>query len=188
MRGYRGDMRSEETNLPWESDQSEHSYAYSPYFYAATGMVGELSALSIGIGTAFPFQVAVHPIRRAGSGQELSRRRLAGVTFSPVQWKPVRGAYAGRTCTGVQINFTNVEAASLTRLNFEIMDAVRKIQPSRRFFGSSRAKDRMFDLCAGTARVRRLFQAGHSAASIWAAWNTGRATFLAQRKPYLLYS
>jgi uncharacterized protein YbbC (DUF1343 family) len=113
---------------------------------------------------------------------------LAGVAFSPVQWRPARGAYAGRTCTGVQINFTDVEAASLTRLNFEIMDAVRKIEPSRRFFGTSRAKDRMFDLCAGTARVRRLFQAGQSSASIWAAWNTGRATFLKQRKPYLLYS
>lgn len=189
MRGYRRQMRPEDTRLPWIATSPNIPYAYSPYFYAATGMVGELSALSIGIGTAFPFQVAGAPgLDAQALARELSRRRLAGVTFSPVQWKPVRGAYAGRTCTGVQINFTNVEAASLTRVNFEIMDAVRKIQPSRRFFGASRAKDRMFDLCAGTARVRRLFQAGHSSASIWAAWNTGRATFLTQRKPYLLYS
>jgi uncharacterized protein YbbC (DUF1343 family) len=189
MRGYRRDTRPEDTRLPWKATSPNIPYAYSPYFYAATGMVGELSTLSIGIGTAFPFQLAGAPGLDAWAlTKELSRRRLAGVSFSPVQWRPVRGAYAGRTCTGVQINFTNVDLASLTRLNFEILDAVRKIQPSRRFFGSSRAKDRMFDLCCGTARVRRLFQAGHSASTIWAAWNTARATFLAQRKPYLLYS
>jgi uncharacterized protein YbbC (DUF1343 family) len=189
MRGYRRSMRLEETGLPWKATSPNIPYSYSPYFYAATGIVGELSTLSIGIGTEFPFQVAGAPGLDAWAlAGELSRRHLAGVSFSAVQWRPTRGAYAGRTCTGVQIDFTDVGAASLTRLNFEIMDAVRKIKPSHRFFGSSHAKDRMFDLCCGTTRVRRMFQAGQSAAQIWAAWNAGSATFRAQRKPYLLYS
>ena len=189
MRGYRRTMNPQESGLPWKATSPNIPYPHSPYFYAATGIVGELSTLSIGIGTAFPFQVAGAPGLDAWAlANELSRRRLAGVEFSPVQWRPSRGAYAGRTCTGVQISFTDISTASLTRLNFEIMDAVRKTKPSHRFFGASRAKDRMFDLCCGTTRVRRMFQAGQPAAKIWAAWNAGSATFRTQRKPYLLYS
>jgi uncharacterized protein YbbC (DUF1343 family) len=189
MRGYRRTMNPQESGLPWKATSPNIPYPHSPYFYAATGIVGELSTLSIGIGTAFPFQVAGAPGLDAWAlTNELSRRRLVGVEFSPVQWRPSRGAYAGRTCTGVQISFTDISTASLTRLNFEIMDAVRKIKPSHRFFGASRAKDRMFDLCCGTTRVRRMFQAGQPAAKIWAAWNAGSATFRTQRKPYLLYS
>jgi uncharacterized protein YbbC (DUF1343 family) len=189
MRGYRRAMHPEETGLPWKATSPNIPHAYSPYFYAATGIVGELSVLSIGIGTNFPFQVAGAPGLDAWAlASELSRRRLAGAAFSPVQWRPSRGAYAGRTCTGVQIIFTDTNAASLTRLNFELMDAVRKIKPSHRIFGASRAKDRMFDLCCGTTRVRRMFQNGQPVAKIWAAWNAGSAIFRAQRKPYLLYS
>jgi uncharacterized protein YbbC (DUF1343 family) len=189
MRGYRRAMLAEESGLPWKATSPNIPHADSPYYYAATGIVGELSALSIGIGTSFPFEVAGAPgLDPWALAKELSQRHLAGVAFSPVQWRPSRGAYAGQTCTGVQIRFTNIADVSLTRLNFEIMDAVRRVDPSRRFFGRSRAQDRMFDLCCGTTRVRRLFEAGQSSARIWAEWNAGSATFRVQRKPYLLYS
>ena len=189
MHNYRRTMSAEETGLPWRATSPNIPYPHSPYFYAATGIVGELSALSIGIGANAPFQVAGAPGLNAHAlAAELERRRLADVQFSPVQWRPSRGAFAGRVCTGVQISFTDVKSVSLTRVNFELIDAVRKIDPSRRVFGASRAKDRMFDLCCGTTRVRRMFQAGQPAAKIWTAWNTGSAAFRTQRKRYLLYS
>ncbi|MDQ3814131.1 MAG: DUF1343 domain-containing protein [Armatimonadota bacterium] len=188
MQHYRRSMLWGETGLPWRQTSPNIPYAHSPFFYAMTGIVGELSALSIGVGTAVPFEVAGAPGLDAWAlEKELARRRLDGLAFSAVQWKPAHGRYRGQTCTGVQIHITDYRRAALTRLNWELMDAVRKIAPAQRFFGVSSSKDRMFDLVCGTNRVRRMFAAGQSSAQIWAVWNAGSAAFRQQRQPYLLY-
>lgn len=187
MFGYRRAMRWADTGLPWIRTSPNIPYADSPYFYAATGIMGESSALSIGVGTPVPFQLAgaPGPNARALAG-ELNRRRLPGVAFRAVMWRPAKGAHANRACQGVQIHLSDPDLAPLSRLNFELMDAVRRVAPGTRFFGVSK-KNRMFDLVCGTDRVRRMFAAGNSASQIWAAWNAGGAAFRIQRRPYLLY-
>ncbi|MBV9468570.1 MAG: DUF1343 domain-containing protein [Abitibacteriaceae bacterium] len=188
MQGYRRTMRPEETGLPWVPTSPHIPYPSSPYFYAATGIVGELSALSVGIGTRVPFALAGAPGLNANAfASELNRRGLRGVTFKPVQWQPDHGIYTRQICTGVQIVLTDPNRAELSRLNFELMDATRRIAPSLVFFNGSKEHTRMFDLSCGTSQVRRLFLAGKSSGQIWATWNAGSARFRELRKPYLLY-
>lgn len=188
LSNYRRTMRWAETGLPWIRTSPNIPYADSPYFYAATGIMGESSALSIGIGTAHQFQLAGAPGLNANAfAADLNRRRLPGVAFRAVQWRPTKGAHANRICQGVQILLSDPDRAPLTRLNFELMDAARRVAPGIRFFGGVK-KNRMFDLVCGTDRVRRMFAAGQSAAQIWAVWNKGSAAFRAQRQRYLLYS
>ena len=187
LQGYRRAMRWEETGLPWVQTSPNIPYVHSPFFYAATGIVGELSTLSIGIGTRYQFEVAGAPDLDAYAlAAELNRRGMAGFAFEPVSWQPSNGAHRNRLCTGVQIRVSDANRAELTRLNFELMDAVRRIAPTRSFF-AVRSKNHMFDLACGTDGVRRLFTAGKSAAQMWAAWNSGSVAFREQRKPYLLY-
>ena len=94
--------------------------------------------------------------------QELTRRNLPGVRFTPTSWTPDHGVYKGRKCRGVHIEFTDTAQCELTRLNFELMDAARRVDPSLRFF-ADKETTRMFDLVNGTDAVRKGFEEGRPA-------------------------
>ncbi len=184
--GWRRDMTWSETGLPWVLTSPHIPHAETSFHYAATGIVGEQPTLNIGVGYTLPFELAgapgLSPLRLAG---ELNRRRLVGVTFRPMRWVPFYAGYTGKNCGGVQIHFTDFRAAEVTRLNFEIMDAVRRLSPNLNFFPAGR--ERMFDLVCGTDEVRKMFAAGKSAAEIWKHWNADSAAFRKSREKYLLY-
>jgi uncharacterized protein YbbC (DUF1343 family) len=189
MRGYRRAMRWEETGLPWVPTSPHLPHSRTAFYYAATGIAGELPSLSIGVGYTLPFELAGAP----GAGaerfaDELNRRGLKGVRFRAVNWRPFYAAYQGQMCGGAQIYLTDPAQAELTRVNFEILDALRKVAPSRPLFGTARNSDRMFDLVCGTDVVRRQFLAGRSAAQIWTEWNEGSRAFRSARQPFLLYT
>lgn len=185
-----GDQRGTATGgegLPWVPTSPNIPYPYTPLFYAGTGIVGELPTVSIGVGTNAPFEVVGAPgLNSAALAAELTRRRLPGCSFQAAQWRPSHGVFQGRLCFGVRIVFSDVARAPLTRLNFEVMDAIRKVAPKHALFGRSRSGDQMFDLVCGTNQVRRMFIAGKSPKQIWTAWNS-HAGFSARRRPYLLY-
>ncbi len=191
MLGYKRTMEWSETGLSWVRTSPNIPRQDSPYFYAATGIVGELSPLSIGIGTAFPFQLAGAPgLDAVRFESELRRRGLAGVAFRAARWTPRGGAYSGRECEGVQLFITDTSRAQLSRLNFELMDAARKIGGAR--FSSSkwfveRDKARMFDLVCGSDRFRRLFLRGAGAGILWREWNREAQAFRSNRARFLLY-
>ena len=191
MRGYNRAMTWNDTGLPWIPTSPNIPRSESPRYYAATGIVGELSLLSIGIGTPYQFQVAGAPDVDANRlASELTRRKVPGIEFRAAQWTPKSGTYARRNCQGVQIIVTDSNRAQLTRVNFELMDAFRKIggarfASSKWFVGSGRSK--MFDLVCGTSDIRRAFLAGESGAQLWASWSKGRDNFAQWRRKYLLY-
>ena len=187
MQGWRRVMTWEETGLPWVPTSPHIPFARTALYYAATGTVGELPTLSIGIGTPLPFEYAGAPgLDAAAYAAELTRRALPGVRFVPANWIPGHGVYKGRRCTGVHIEFTDAPRCELTRLNFELMAAARQVKPSLNFF-TDREMTRMFDLVNGTDRVRKEFVAGKSASALWSAWNKASESFRVRRKPFLLY-
>ena len=175
-------------NLPWVPPSPHVPKPESAFFYAATGIVGELSDLSIGVGYSLPFELAGAPdIGAAAMTREMTRRNLPGVAYRAMNWEPYYGAFKNKVCGGVQIYLTDLARAPLCRLNFEIMDALRTLHPGRSFF-TGREPVRMFDLSCGTDRVRKAFQAGASASQLWQIFNEGVPAFAQARKPYLLYS
>ena len=191
MRGYARSMTWNETGLPWIATSPNIPRADSPFYYAATGIVGELSMLSIGIGTPYQFQVAGAPnVDARRLEQELTRRKLPGIEFRAAQWTPKSGTYARRNCQGVQVIVTDMKTAQLTRVNFELMDALRKIEGQRfaaaKWFPSA-SKTKMFDLVCGTSEMRHAFLQGENGTQLWARWNSGRANFANWRRKYLLY-
>lgn len=187
MQGWRREMLWAQTGLPWVPTSPHIPRPDTPLFYVATGILGELPALNIGVGYTLPFELAgapgLSPVKFAA---ELNRRNLPGVTFRPLFFTPFYAGYKGQNCGGVQVYFTDPGRAELARLNFEIMDAARRLDPKLVFFPDAQHA-RMFDLVCGTDTVRKQFQAGRSASEIWRAWNADSAAFRARCQPYRLY-
>ncbi|MDX1934585.1 MAG: DUF1343 domain-containing protein [Capsulimonadales bacterium] len=172
--------------LPWVPTSPHIPQPTTPHFYAATGILGELPTVSIGIGYPLPFELAGAPdIGAVSLTREMERRRLPGFAFRPHYWSPYYGAFKGQRCGGVQIYLTDPDTAPLTRLNFELADAFRTLDRNRRIFPESA---RMFDLACGTDAVRKAFLAGADARQLWEIFEEGREKFVSDRKRYLLYS
>jgi len=187
LQNYRHSLTWEETGLTWLHTSPNIPYERSPYFYEATGLLGELPALSIGIGTPWPFEVVGAPgLDGYALEAELKGRGLQGWDFRAASWTPASGRFAGRLCTGVELHLTDEKRAELTRINFEIFDAVRRIAPRLQFFNSAR-HNKMFDAVCGTGEVRRRMSSGQSAAALWRYWNGGAAPFAKQAAPFRLY-
>ncbi len=186
MRNYRG-QTFEQTGLPWTRTSPNIPRATSPFFYAATGILGEVGGLSIGIGTPFPFELAGAPNLDANAlAKRLNSRGLRGWNFRAVSYVPTKGAYARKRCNGVQILLIDASKAQATRLNFEIYAAVRQIAPKIRFFSDSK-RNAMFDKVAGNSQTRRLMQSGASADALWQEWNRGAAGFEKGAARFRLY-
>jgi uncharacterized protein YbbC (DUF1343 family) len=187
MQGYRRSMRWEQTGLPWVPTSPHIPKPETAYFYAATGITGELPTVSIGVGYTLPFELFGAPgVSPSALADELNRRRLSGLHFRPVSYRPFYAVFQGKTCGGVQIYLTDPDRAELTRLNFELLDALRKTSP-RTLFPSSSTSVRLFDLVCGTDRVRKMLLAGRSSSAIWSIWNSASSAFRSTRKPYLIY-
>ena len=187
MAGYQRDMTWRDTGLSWTPSSPNIPRGDSPFFYAATGILGELSGLSIGIGTPRPFELAGAPGLNANAlARELNKRNIAGWDFKAVSWNPRGGRYAGKTCQGVQLIVTDPARADTTRINFEIWAATRKVAPRINFFPDS-SHNRLFDLVCGTSTIRGLMQKNVGIDRLLQVWNGDAAAWEKQSNPARLY-
>lgn len=171
--------------MPWIRTSPNVPRPNTPYYYAATGIIGELSGLSIGIGTDKQFELAGAPFLDPRKMADLlNRRNLPGVKFVPMRWTPRGGGYSGKDCGGVRIEFPDPANAPITRINFELMAAYRALAPGRNLFSGS---PRLFDLSCGTDSLRRAYQSGADADALWKLFNDGADAFKLARQPYLIY-
>ena len=173
--------------LPWVPTSPHIPDARTPLFYAATGITGELPTLSIGVGYTQPFELAGAPgIGAESFARELTRRNLPGMAFRAATWTPFYAALKGKSCGGAQLYIEDPTRANLSRVNFEILDAIRTLAPGRRWFTQAEST-RLFDLGCGTDRVRKAFESGANAARLWELFDEGRPAYEARRKAYLIY-
>ena len=187
MAGYQRDMTWRDTGLNWTPSSPNIPRGDSPFFYAATGILGELSGLSIGIGTSRPFELAGAPGLDANAlAHTLNNRNIAGWDFKAVSWKPRGGRYAGKNCNGVQLILTDPSRADTTRINFEIWAATRRVAPRINFFPDS-SHNRLFDLVCGTSTIRALMQKNVGIDRLLQVWNGDAAAWEKQSRAARLY-
>ena len=132
----------------------------------------EPTPLSIGRGTAFPFQVIGHP------------KYKGEFTFTP---KPTEGAknpkLNGENCIGLDLRnttsdyFVNRRSMDLSWL----LDSYMTFKDDPKFFTP------FFDKLAGTDLLRKLMQKGANEDEIRASWQKDLTEYKKLRKKYLLY-
>ncbi len=190
MRGWKRAMVWADTGLPWVPASPHIPHGASPLYQVATGMLGEIGGVNIGVGYTLPFQCIAAPgVNPHALAEALNHYQLPGVYFKPVTFKPYYAAFKDQLVGGVQLYFTNPATAPLTPINFYALEALKTVA-GRDLFTEALKADKsfaMFDKVNGTDASRLALQHGMSAAEIVATWKTGEEKFRQERKPFLLY-
>ena len=189
MNGWKRNMSFEDTGLPWVPSSPHIPEAHSPLFYPATGIAGELYVVSIGVGYTLPFQLFATEWFNADSlAQNLNSLHLAGIIFRPVNYKPFYSVSQGKVVHGVQIHFTDVQKASLSLIQFYILQEAHKLWPAKNVFTlCDKSRLEMFDKVCGTDKVRIEFSNNFSVDSIMGTWTNDIPAFRKKAEKYFLY-
>jgi len=190
LRNWKRDMVWANTGLPWVPASPHVPHGDSPLYQVATGMLGEIGGVSIGIGYTLPFQTLAAPkIDPHALAARLNAFALPGVHFRPTTYKPFYGAFKDQVIGGVQLHFTDPANAPLTAINYYALEALQHVAKLDLFAAAVKAgkKFDMFDKVNGTDATRLALQDGRSAESIVTSWKPGEDSFRRERQPYLLY-
>lgn len=189
MVGWNREMLFEETGLPWIATSPHIPYVTTPLFYPATGILGELYLISIGVGYTMPFQLfAAEWIDAEKLAGNMNALGLKGVYFRPVHYKPYYSVSSGKTVHGVQIHFTDAKKAPLSLLQFYLLQETHKLWPEKDVFAlCEQSRLSMFDKVCGTDQVRLEFQKSFSVESIKDIWMRDVPAFRKKVEKYFLY-
>ncbi|MCR5283486.1 MAG: DUF1343 domain-containing protein [Lachnospiraceae bacterium] len=154
------------------------------YLYPSTCYF-ENTALSVGRGTEYPFEIFGSPYLEGAEGYDFSftPKSMSGAKNPPME---------GQECFGRDLRGMDTEQIWDKRIDLSyVIDAyqvIREHSPSVFFFGKADGEgiywiDRLF----GTDSVRHMIEEGKSAEEIKASWQPEIERFLEQRRPYLLY-
>lgn len=190
MSGWRRSLTWRDTGLPWVPTSPNVRSATTALGLPATGLLGELGGVNIGLGSDYPFRCYAAPwLNGQKLATQLNRLRLPGVRFHPFAYRPTRGAHRGQTVRGVWMEFSDPARAPLVALNFYALEAIRS-QTGRDLLAEAARAGKtfnLFDKLMGSDRPRQAWLAGQSAAAIVASWKTNEAAFRQRRQAYLLY-
>ena len=190
MRGWKRAMVWRDTGLAWVPTSPHVPHGESPLFQVATGMLGEIGGVNIGVGYTLPFQcIAATNVNAHRLADALNGCNLPGVRFQPVTYKPYYSNFKDQIIGGVQLYFTDPAGAPLTAINYHALEALKTVAGRDLFEEAVKAHKKfdMFDKVNGTDATRLALQSGASAADIVASWKSGEERFRKDRRKYLLY-
>ncbi len=179
--GWTRAMWFDQTGLPWVNPSPNIRDLNEAILYPFTGLL-EAANVSVGRGTDRPFELWAAPwINDVALAEELNRRNLPGVTFTPIRITPKAGPYKGEECGGVQVQLIDRDAMQGARSAVEALDAMRRL------FGDDKAKVSGTRSMFGSQTVTDAILAGTPVADIAAAWQKDVDDFKALRRKYLIY-
>ena len=189
MEGWKRDMNYEATGLQWIPSSPHVPHPFSPYFYSATGILGELYYVSIGVGYTTPFQIfAAEWIDAEKFAAKMNAINLPGVIFRPIHIKPYYSTSAGVQIHGVQIHITDFKVLAITDMQFYAMQVLYEMYPDKKIFNESTGgRFRMFDQVTGSDYIRLKFSERYKFDDIKDYWYKDADSFKEKSKKYWLY-
>ena len=180
LRGWRRDMTWSDTGLAWIKSSPNIPRGDSPLYYVATGIVGNLSGLDLGIGTSTPFELVAAPYLNADSFTAYLRSldNTSGVRFT---------AFRGSDGGGAALSIDPHTPANLTGLGIYIMTTLYRSGGTRLFKKAAADPDQLLYKIYGSRSIQTEVEAGFSPERIVAGWAAGVERFKRERAPYLLY-
>jgi uncharacterized protein YbbC (DUF1343 family) len=160
MKGWKRDMRFEETGLQWVPASPHIPMESSPQYYVATGILGELGVISEGVGYTIPFRtIAAEWIKPKELADKLNGLHINGVLFRPLVFKPFYGKWKDKELKGVQIHITDYSVLNLMSIQFLCMQVLNEMYPENNPFTlADGGRLKMFDKVMGSSQPRQLFE------------------------------
>nr|WP_329905577.1 DUF1343 domain-containing protein [Porphyromonas pogonae] len=189
MKGWKRKMIFADTGLPWVPTSPHIPESLSALFYPVSGILGELGFFSIGVGYTIPFQMFAASWIHAGDFvRELNALHLPGVIFRPIYLKPFYSVGKGEQLEGVQVYFSDYRKASLSEIQFYIMQVAASLYPEyKTFVKADPSRFGMFDKVSGSKVIRMLFSRRYLWEDVKGYWNKDVNHFAQLSRPYHLY-
>ncbi len=191
MQGWKRWMRFQDTGLLWIPTSPHIPEADTPFYYASTGILGELDLVCIGIGYTLPFKVIGAPWIKADQfARLLNQQGFEGVKFSPFYFRPFYGSYKGQDCEGVLINITDHQKYRPLAVQYLLLGILKNLYPEKiqeRLQKIPPQKKQLFCQASGSNDVLAIFEKEKYVT--WKLIESGqkqREDFLQRRKKYLI--
>jgi uncharacterized protein YbbC (DUF1343 family) len=154
--GWKREMYQDEAGLAWTNPSPNMRSLRAATLYPGIGLLE--SAISVGRGTATPFEVIGAPWL---DGEQLAASlKINGLTFTPIRFTPDADIFAGQECGGVRITIVDRRALRSVAAGLTIADTLERLYPGK------------FD----RAKMQHLLRG-----------NGALEPFLARRAKYLMY-
>lgn len=189
MEGWQRDMTFAETGMPWVLPSPHQPTAESALYYPASGILGELNYMSIGVGYTLPFKLfCASWIDAPQLAANLNALEIPGVKFRPIYTKPFYAFGKGEDLQGVEYYITDKDKAPLTLIQFYVMQEIAKMYPDKGAFQAGDPKRfNMFDKVVGSKQIRQLFGKDYKVADMVDYWKKDVESFKAASSKYYLY-
>jgi len=189
MEGWNRGMTFEDTGLPWVPTSPHIPNKYSPFYYVSSGIIGELNAISIGIGYTLPFQTfAAEWIDSKKLADKMNSYKLEGVIFRPITYKPFYNFGMGKDLYGVETHITDYKRVKLMEIQFYIINALKELYPDSALFKvENKSRFRMFDNVVGTSKVRDMLEGNFNIKDLKPLLEKEASDFREFSKKYFLY-
>lgn len=189
MRGWKRKMNYMSTGLQWIPSSPHIPHAETAFYYPVSGILGEFSYMSIGVGYTIPFEMFAAPWVNAGElAKRLNDKKLPGVKFRPIYAIPFYATDKGQNIEGVQVHITDYDKVSLTEIQFLVMQEVASLYPDKAVFDvADRNRFAMFDNVCGTSKIRELFGKNNRWSDVRQYWNKDVDGFKKTSRKYYLY-
>lgn len=190
MKGWERDMTYDKTGLRWVPTSPHIPTMEAAMLYPATGIIGELGVVNIGVGYTLPFQmIASDKITDAEAfAARMNAIGLPGVTFRAIYASPFYGGFKGKQVAGVQIYIDDFEQVELTSIQFYALEVLTMMLPSFRPFSQTGSSNlNMFDKVTGTKKVREIFSKTYRFKDISPLWRCDTEAFVRASARYRLY-
>ena len=189
MKGWKRKMNYTDTGLQWIISSPHIPQPQSAYFYPATGIVGELGYLSIGVGYTLPFELfAAEWIEADKLAKRMNALNLPGLKFRPIHIKPFYSTGQGKNYQGVQVHIMDINKAKLTEAQFYVMQELAAMYPDKTVFDNANEKRfDMFDKVCGSDQIRKRFSRNYRFDDIRDYWYKDVDNFKKLSRKYYLY-
>ena len=186
MKGWRRTMVFRDTGLGWVPTSPHIPDLDTASYYAATGSIGELGTLSVGVGYTIPFRLVGAPwINPHSLAQKLNSRKIPGIIFRPMYWQQFYGIFKGQHIGGVELHITDQRLFNPFAAGIHILDAIGDLYPEQEIFPEDHASG--FNRATGTNMIFSGLKAGVPADVIIDAYQESLNKFKQIRQNYLLY-
>ena len=187
MLNWEREMNFGETGLKWIPTSPHIPEWKTVAYYAATGTLGELHTVSIGVGYTTPFKLIGAPwINGNKLSKSLNALSLPGVYFRPMYFKPFYSSFEGEMCHGVQLHITDFNAFNPYVTGLHVMQQLIQLYPEQYIFEKPK-RIKMFNKVMGTDKIMNDLKNNISVFDMEKSWQSEIDKFKKIRAKYLLY-